>query len=679
MHHRALRPYSSGSPLARFMFRHAALAAGPPPQPNAAQIALGLRKLGVAGSVLYVAAHPDDENTALLAYLANGALRAHRLPVAHPRRRRAEPDRLRAGAGAGPHPHAGAAGGAPHRRRRAVLHPRARLRLLEEPRRDAAHLGQGRRAGRRGGGHPQVPPRRDRHPLLARAGRDPRPPHGLGDPGAGGVPRRRRSQVSPRAARRAASTPGRRGGSSGTDRRSSSSRPTTSAATSSWTSTATTRCSASRTARWRPTAAACTRARASAWPARARRSSSTSSCSASSDPKETAREEAAAGNPRRASTSTLKRFAGAARLRGARRQGDREVRSRGAVQASVPALVAIDAALDGDLRRRLARREAARGARADRRLRRAVRRRDGGRLPRGARDGRRGHRDRGRPLAGAGDARRGPVPVRGERRTVAHKLGDAAAGRPDGRRRRGRLRAQADACSCRPTRRRRRRTGWRRRPTPGSTTPIRRSSACPSEPSPVEVDVRLHDRRAHVHRRASGQLQVDRSGDGRALPPAGGDAGGVGSSRRRACLMFPGAAPQTLTVRLVAGAPVGDGRAAARGARRLDRRAGVGAVRARRGRERGGAELPACACRSAGAGTPPRRRSLRVVAEVGGAQLSRGVVRIEHPHIPIQTYLVDADVRLVPRRPGASAARGSATSRAPATRCRPACARSATT
>jgi len=56
------------------MFRHAVLAAGPPPQPNAAQIALGLRKLGVAGSVLYVAAHPDDENTALLAYLANGAL-----------------------------------------------------------------------------------------------------------------------------------------------------------------------------------------------------------------------------------------------------------------------------------------------------------------------------------------------------------------------------------------------------------------------------------------------------------------------------------------------------------------------------------------------------------------------------------------------------------------------------
>jgi LmbE family N-acetylglucosaminyl deacetylase len=51
-----------------------AAAAGPPAQPDAARIALGLRKLGVVGSVLYVAAHPDDENTALLAYLANGAL-----------------------------------------------------------------------------------------------------------------------------------------------------------------------------------------------------------------------------------------------------------------------------------------------------------------------------------------------------------------------------------------------------------------------------------------------------------------------------------------------------------------------------------------------------------------------------------------------------------------------------
>jgi LmbE family N-acetylglucosaminyl deacetylase len=49
-------------------------AAGPPPQPSGAQLALGLRRLGVVGSVLYVAAHPDDENTNLIAYLASGAL-----------------------------------------------------------------------------------------------------------------------------------------------------------------------------------------------------------------------------------------------------------------------------------------------------------------------------------------------------------------------------------------------------------------------------------------------------------------------------------------------------------------------------------------------------------------------------------------------------------------------------
>jgi LmbE family N-acetylglucosaminyl deacetylase len=39
-------------------------------QLNAAEIALGLQKLSVKGSVLYIAAHPDDENTRLLAYLS---------------------------------------------------------------------------------------------------------------------------------------------------------------------------------------------------------------------------------------------------------------------------------------------------------------------------------------------------------------------------------------------------------------------------------------------------------------------------------------------------------------------------------------------------------------------------------------------------------------------------------
>jgi LmbE family N-acetylglucosaminyl deacetylase len=38
---------------------------------NSAEIVQGLKKLNVVGSVLYVAAHPDDENTKLLAYLAS--------------------------------------------------------------------------------------------------------------------------------------------------------------------------------------------------------------------------------------------------------------------------------------------------------------------------------------------------------------------------------------------------------------------------------------------------------------------------------------------------------------------------------------------------------------------------------------------------------------------------------
>ncbi|RZL40855.1 MAG: PIG-L family deacetylase, partial [Pedobacter sp.] len=42
-------------------------------QMNAAEIALGIAKLNVKGSVLYIAAHPDDENTRLLAYLAKEA------------------------------------------------------------------------------------------------------------------------------------------------------------------------------------------------------------------------------------------------------------------------------------------------------------------------------------------------------------------------------------------------------------------------------------------------------------------------------------------------------------------------------------------------------------------------------------------------------------------------------
>jgi LmbE family N-acetylglucosaminyl deacetylase len=45
-----------------------------PPRPDAAEIQLSLKKLRVLASVLYVAAHPDDENTRLIAYFGKGRL-----------------------------------------------------------------------------------------------------------------------------------------------------------------------------------------------------------------------------------------------------------------------------------------------------------------------------------------------------------------------------------------------------------------------------------------------------------------------------------------------------------------------------------------------------------------------------------------------------------------------------
>ncbi|GAA4373851.1 PIG-L family deacetylase [Hymenobacter koreensis] len=41
---------------------------------SSSEILLGLKKLNVLGSVLYIAAHPDDENTRLISYMANGRL-----------------------------------------------------------------------------------------------------------------------------------------------------------------------------------------------------------------------------------------------------------------------------------------------------------------------------------------------------------------------------------------------------------------------------------------------------------------------------------------------------------------------------------------------------------------------------------------------------------------------------
>ena len=46
----------------------------PKPSLSSSEIKLALNKLDVLGSVLYIAAHPDDENTAAISYLAKGKL-----------------------------------------------------------------------------------------------------------------------------------------------------------------------------------------------------------------------------------------------------------------------------------------------------------------------------------------------------------------------------------------------------------------------------------------------------------------------------------------------------------------------------------------------------------------------------------------------------------------------------
>ena len=68
------RPLLALAAAALFLASHAARAAAPSETLSAAEIALQLKKLNVVGSVLYVAAHPDDENTAFLAWGAKGRL-----------------------------------------------------------------------------------------------------------------------------------------------------------------------------------------------------------------------------------------------------------------------------------------------------------------------------------------------------------------------------------------------------------------------------------------------------------------------------------------------------------------------------------------------------------------------------------------------------------------------------
>jgi LmbE family N-acetylglucosaminyl deacetylase len=68
------RPLRSLAAAALFLASGAARAAAPSETLSASEIALQLKKLNVVGTVLYVAAHPDDENTAFLAWGAKGRL-----------------------------------------------------------------------------------------------------------------------------------------------------------------------------------------------------------------------------------------------------------------------------------------------------------------------------------------------------------------------------------------------------------------------------------------------------------------------------------------------------------------------------------------------------------------------------------------------------------------------------
>jgi LmbE family N-acetylglucosaminyl deacetylase len=78
-HHRVARCWRAAVVVAILAVAGTANSADAPPllspeQMNAGEIQLALQKLNVLGRVLYIAAHPDDENTNLMALWANGSL-----------------------------------------------------------------------------------------------------------------------------------------------------------------------------------------------------------------------------------------------------------------------------------------------------------------------------------------------------------------------------------------------------------------------------------------------------------------------------------------------------------------------------------------------------------------------------------------------------------------------------
>ena len=141
----------------------------------------------MVGGVLYVAAHPDDENTRLLAYLSNHSLlRTGYLSVT-----RGDGGQNLIGPELGP--------GLGLIRTQELLAARAidgaeqlftRARdfgYSKSPEESLRHLGPRRGAGRRGARHPALPAGRHRDPLPARDRRHARAAHRVRAPRGGGV------------------------------------------------------------------------------------------------------------------------------------------------------------------------------------------------------------------------------------------------------------------------------------------------------------------------------------------------------------------------------------------------------------------------------------------------------------------------------------------------------------
>ena len=107
------------------------------------EILHALRSLQKETRVLYLAAHPDDENTRLISWLTHGAGVETALSVPDKGKRRSEPDRSGTGCPTGLYPNARVARGAKDRRRASIFHPGRGFWLQQESRRNLFFLGQG--------------------------------------------------------------------------------------------------------------------------------------------------------------------------------------------------------------------------------------------------------------------------------------------------------------------------------------------------------------------------------------------------------------------------------------------------------------------------------------------------------------------------------------------------------